>query len=480
MHGIIEKIEVLSLQYIITKQKQYLSLLKHLDIVFYTKPIYKNILKFLKTTPESDWIGGLQHLNLNSNQLSFLTTYKNNKLTAESILSIIFNNYKKREIDLTVSALNKETDLSKKQELIKKLSHINNLSITATFKKTEEALKEYDDYIAQKQEEFINGNGQVGISTGIEELNNLIMGIKNQEYILVAARPSMGKTSLTIKMFLEALEEDKGIPVFFSLEMPTEQIMGRLIALKANLSLKETIFGEPLTEERLKRFQEAKEWLSNKKFVIEDFSKEKEREGLLITPNDIDRRLSRIESNYGDIGVVFIDFIQLLAPNDFRIREQNAKMTHISAMIKALTKKYNTPIVALSQLNRALESRIDKRPLMSDLRESGSLEQDADIIIFVYRAEIYLERELKNKLKNEPDPEIEGKLKFLKERPYTEAELIVGKNRNGPTGIANTFFTKEDAGFKDITPTKEYSIDNIFTQNLELSDLELKDDEGIF
>jgi len=229
-----------------------------------------------------------------------------------------------------------------------------------------------------------------------------------------------------------------------------------------NLELAHTIFGKDREGTKIS-IEEAIEFFESKNFYIEDFSSDDGGRKLSISPEDIDHKLSEIVKKEGKIKAIFIDYIQLLSPSDKRLIGQNERVSSISAELKALGRKYGCPIVALSQLNRALENRQDKRPQLSDLRDSGSLEQDADIIMFVYRPEVYLEKEILEKLKNKPnDTTLERQLQILRNRQYSETEIIIGKQRNGPTGIVNTYFSKKNTRFGDIEDETIEMFDEIY------------------
>ena len=372
--------------------------------------------------------------------------------------------YKQREITKKTTEINTLADLKEKERAIQELQELSNISSTVyTLTDSEESLKKYKEYLDKAKESLINNGGVLGISTGIPSLNEKIIGLKNTEYILVAARPSMGKTSSTVGMFLEAIFDTKveGVPVFFSVEVETEQIMGKMIAqMYDDLEVSTTIFRKNAHQNE-ELIEQAMEKLSEQKYYIEDFSEGNGKLG--VTPQDIDIKLKKIEEKEGKISCIFIDYIQLLHASNSRIIGMNERTSSISSELKALARKYQCPVVALSQLNRDLEKRVDKRPQLSDLRDSGSLEQDADIILFVYRAEVYLEKELLEKLKNNPEDQASlRQLEMLRNRQYSEAEIIVGKNRNGPTGIVQTYFNKKNTRFGDISEEEDINLSEIY------------------
>lgn len=324
-----------------------------------------------------------------------------------------------------------------------------------------------DTYLAKLQKtqtDFIENNGVVGISTGLDKLDELIYGMGSEDYILVAARPSMGKTSLALKMFLSAIRADK-VSVFVSLETPLPDLIGRLIVQVNNdLELKHTIFGKDADLVN-STILEIVEFLRNKKIYIIDFQGDSLSDALNPTPELVSKKLKKIEKIEGTLDVVFWDHIGLLGSSKKNIPEGNLKMTAISRELKLMIRTFGCPFIILSQLNRDLEKRVDKRPKLSDLRDSGALEQDADKIIFVYRAFIYLMAEIKEKMKEKPDdPSFQREIDLLMGRDYTEAELIISKHRNGALGTIDACFHKASASFHDEIED-EIDLDAIYGQN---------------
>lgn len=272
-------------------------------------------------------------------------------------------------------------------------------------------------------------------------------------------------TSLTTGFFIEAIADKnvEGVPVMFSLEMENEQIMGRMIAqINDDLDLRQTIFGKDkdISEYSI---NSAIEFLEQKDFYIEDFADDDGNQKLSITPLDLLNKLREIKAKHGKISLIIIDYIQLMSPSNPKLLSPNERVSSISSEIKSLGRQFGCPVVALSQLNRDLEKRQDKRPQLSDLRDSGSLEQDADIIMFVYRPEVYLIKELQEKMKAKPnDIQLERQFRLFTQREFSEAEIIIGKQRNGPIGIANTYFKKKNAKFGDVYDESVLNIEEIY------------------
>jgi replicative DNA helicase len=243
-------------------------------------------------------------------------------------------------------------------------------------------------------------------------------------------------TALTLNMALKSLENGDGV-AFFSLEMPAEQLVLRMLSAKTSIALQDLRVGN-MTDEEWTRLSEAVDWLANQKLFVDD-------EGSL-TIHQVRAKLRKLKSHHPEIKIAFIDYLQLMTGASNKDRHQ--EVSDISRGLKMLARELNMPIVALSQLNRSLESRADKRPLLSDLRESGAIEQDADIILFVYRDDVYRIREEKEK---EMKARAEGKeyKSTFHEKEEEDAEIIIGKQRNGPTGIVELKFQKRFTRFVD-------------------------------
>ena len=256
-----------------------------------------------------------------------------------------------------------------------------------------------------------------GIATGFKDLDQRTSGLQKADLVVVAARPSMGKTAFAINIAEYAAMSDKSVLVF-SMEMPAEQIILRMISSLGRIDQTHLRNGD-LQDDDWTRFTGAVSQLKNKKFYIDDTA--------ALTPAVMRSRARRVARETGGLDLIVVDYLQLMrtgTPNENRVNE----ISEISRGLKALAKEMNCPVVALSQLNRQLESRPDKRPLNADLRESGAIEQDADVILFIYRDQVYNE-----------DTEDLG-----------IAEIIIGKQRNGPIGRLKLKFTEHLTKFEDL------------------------------
>src|SRR5690554_2861387 len=256
-----------------------------------------------------------------------------------------------------------------------------------------------------------------GVPTGFADFDRITAGLQPSDLIILAARPSMGKTTLALNIAENAAVRLK-IPVaVFSLEMSKEQLAIKLLCAEAGVNNQRIRTGD-LTEEDWPRLSHALGRLSEAKIFIDDSPN--------ISAWEIRAKARRIKSEHG-LGLIIIDYLQLMQGR-YRTENRQQEVSEISRSLKALARELSTPVVALSQLSRAVEQRPGKKPSLADLRESGSLEQDADLVCFLYREDYY-------------DPETEKK---------NITELIVAKHRNGPTGKVEFYFQKEFSKFVSI------------------------------
>lgn len=262
--------------------------------------------------------------------------------------------------------------------------------------------------------------GLIGSSTGFKDLDTKLQGIQNGDLIVVAGRPSMGKTSLAMNLAENVLvdRDTKGAVLIFSLEMPGESLTTRMLSGMCKLNQQNVRSGQ-LKDNELKLLLQEGERLKNLPLWIDDSS--------LLSPMELRakaRRLARQEEH--GLSLIVVDYLQLMqlpTSSENRVNQ----ISEISRSLKSLAKELQVPVIALSQLNRAVEQRPNKRPIMADLRDSGAIEQDADVILFIYRDEVY----------NEDSDQ------------GNKAEIIIGKQRNGPIGTVNLTFLKEYTRFEN-------------------------------
>jgi len=314
----------------------------------------------------------------------------------------------------------------------KKLYEISIDSDTKEFRDSPEMV---DSTIKQIHEMKKRGNTTViGVDTGFDDLNKLTTGFGKGDLIIIAARPAMGKTAFTLNLAQNALDDGLGVAVF-SLEMPAEQLMLRMLSAKTSIPLQKLRVGD-LDDEQWSRLMSASDEMSQKKLFVDD-------DGML-NIHQLRSKLRKLKSNHQEISLCIIDYLQLM--NGGAGKDRHLEVSEISRGLKLLARELEMPIIALSQLNRGLESRNDKRPMLSDIRESGSIEQDADMILFVYRDDVYKIREEAEKEKKAKQEGNEYKSTF-KEKKEEDAEIIIGKNRNGPVGKVDLVFQKDFTRF---------------------------------
>ncbi len=263
-----------------------------------------------------------------------------------------------------------------------------------------------------------------GVTTGFDRLDLLTAGLQNSDLIIVAARPSMGKTAFALCAALNAAIKQNVPVAIFSLEMSKQQLMHRMLAIRGRVNLSSLRRPATLKDEEWKNLYAAADIISNAPIFIDDSP------GL--STLELRARARRLKAEHG-LGLVVIDYLQLMRSSR-RTDSRELEISDISRSLKALAKELDIPVMALAQLNRKVEDRTDKRPILADLRESGAIEQDADVIMFIYRDDVY-------------------KYKKPSERPPVgEAEVIIGKQRNGPVGIAELMYHSEYTSFVSRSP----------------------------
>ena len=283
-----------------------------------------------------------------------------------------------------------------------------------------EAIREVLVGVMERIDELHGTAGEVtGVATGFLDLDRYTAGLQRGDLVVVAGRPSMGKTALALNLVESAAIGAKLAVVVFSMEMSSEQLTMRFMSSLGRIDAHKIRTGK-LEDPDWPRLTTAMTMLNESKIFLDDSPD--------LTPTELRARCRRLKREH-DVGLVVVDYLQLMhVPGTSENRA--TEISEISRSLKALAREIEVPVVALSQLNRSLETRSNRRPLLSDLRESGAIEQDADVILFIYRDEVY----------NEESPD-RGK-----------AEIIVGKQRNGPTGTVTLTFLGHIAKFENYAP----------------------------
>jgi replicative DNA helicase len=283
--------------------------------------------------------------------------------------------------------------------------------------------------------------GLVGVPTGLADLDQKLGGLHKSDLVILAGRPSMGKTALATNIAYNAAQnilkrQEKSSIAFFSLEMSSEQLSTRILSEQARIKSDDIRRGK-VTEEEINRYIETSRNIYNLPLYIDETP--------AITIATLSNRARRIKRLFG-LSLVVVDYIQLMRSNNNKSDNRVQEISEITQGLKALAKELAVPVLALSQLSRAVEQRDDKQPQLADLRESGSIEQDADVVMFVYREEYYLERK-QPKLGSIEHAEWQSKMNDVNGL----ADIILGKQRHGPTGTVKVEFEGIYTKFKDLT-----------------------------
>lgn len=266
---------------------------------------------------------------------------------------------------------------------------------------------------------YHSGDAITGLATGLTELDDMTSGLQPSDLIIVAGRPSMGKTTLVMNIAEHAAIKSGKSVLVFSMEMPADSLAMRMMSSLGRIDQHRIRTGK-LDDDDWPRVTSAVHMLSEAPLFVDDTP--------ALSPAEMRARARRLMKERGQLGLVVVDYLQLMKVPGFKADNRTAEISEISRSLKSLAKELNVPVIALSQLNRSLEQRHDKRPVMSDLRESGAIEQDADLICFIYRDEVY----------NEDSPD------------KGCAEIIIAKQRNGPIGKTKVAFLGKYTRFEDL------------------------------
>ena len=273
---------------------------------------------------------------------------------------------------------------------------------------------------ANIQESAESGSSLVGVSTGFSRIDDITLGFQKSDLIIIAGRPSMGKTALGFNIAENVARQTDQAVLLFSMEMSSEQVVRRFISSISNINLQRLMRGE-LGDDDWEGIDKALSVLSSKNILLDDTP--------ALTPSEVKARARRVQRENENLALIVIDYLQLMqVPGKGENRV--AEISEISRSLKAMAKELNVPVVALSQLSRAVDSRPNNRPILSDLRDSGAIEQDADVVAFLYRHSQY----------DKSDLESRGK-----------AEVNIAKQRNGPTDTVQLAFIEDIATFQNLS-----------------------------
>ncbi len=375
-----------------------------------------------------------------------LTRFSGSAKQALDYAKVIHEMYLRRELILISNNLSSETLNSKDQNAESIIENTEKSlfdlaergSFSQSFLKFNHAL---DQTIEMATLAMKNDKGIVGVPTGLTELDKKLGGLHKSDLIILAGRPSMGKTALATNIAYNAAQDimsrqEKSSVAFFSLEMSSEQLSTRILSEQARIKSDDIRNGK-VTEEEINRYIETSRNIYNLPLFIDETP--------AITIATLSNRARRIKRLFG-VKLIVVDYIQLMRSNSYKNEGRVQEISEITQGLKALAKELGVPILALSQLSRAVEQRDDKQPQLADLRESGSIEQDADVVMFVYRESYYLERK-QPKLGSIEYAEWQSKMNDV----IGLADIILGKQRHGPTGTVKVEFEGIYTKFKDLS-----------------------------
>ncbi len=398
------------------------------------------IKNFFNSKEELVEIGGIDYLI----KLTKVSTTKNQIKFYSQLLSDLY--IRRQLINISEETLeeskNKDLEISGTNILENTERKLFDIAERGEFQRSfvtfKDALKETIDMATAA---YKNDQGIVGVPSGLTDLDDRLGGLHKQDLIIIAGRPSMGKTALATNIAFNAslnIKKNnlKTSVAFFSLEMSSEQLSTRILAEQSRIKSNDIRRGK-INQDDFERFIEASKNLEMLPLHIDDTP--------AITISALSNRARRLKRKEG-LDLLVIDYIQLMKSSGYRNEGRVLEIAEITQGLKALAKELDVPILALSQLSRQVEQREDKKPQLSDLRESGSIEQDADVVMFVFREQYYLEKQ-EPKAGTAEHVEWQEKMSQI----HNEAEIIIGKQRHGPTGVIKLEFESAFTKFKDAT-----------------------------
>ena len=396
------------------------------------------IKNFFNTKEELVEIGGIDYLI----KLTKVSTTKNQIKYYSQLLSDLY--IRRQLINISEETLeeskNKDLEISGTNILENTERKLFEIAERGEFQRSfvtfKDALKETIDMATAA---YKNDQGIVGVPSGLTDLDDRLGGLHKQDLIIIAGRPSMGKTALATNIAFNASlnikkNDLKTSVAFFSLEMSSEQLSTRILAEQSRIKSNDIRRGK-INQDDFERFIEASKNLEMLPLHIDDTP--------AITISALSNRARRLKRKEG-LDLIVIDYIQLMKSSGYKNEGRVLEIAEITQGLKSLAKELDVPVLALSQLSRQVEQREDKKPQLSDLRESGSIEQDADVVMFVFRQQYYLEKQ-EPKAGTAEHVEWQEKMSQI----HNEAEIIIGKQRHGPTGVIKLEFESAFTKFKD-------------------------------
>ncbi len=366
------------------------------------------LVNFLQENGSLNKIGGIQILIELISQIPNLIYF-------EEYVRLVKDKFFRRcLIKLGYEAINSGyiTNIGLEDILIEFETKVFNLTNETKTKKLFSSAELLNEILIDLKEKFLNSNS-IGLKSGFHDLDSLIQGFQKSDFIIIAGRPSMGKTALSLNIVINIIQYSKLPILFFSLEMSKEQIMYRLLAMETNVNQMRLRNGK-LSQNDWIKVNKMVNILSKLPLFIDDSSD--------LSIQNIRSKIKTLMFEQNQVGLVIIDYLQLMQNSRLKIENRVQELSQITRSLKIIAREFNIPIIALSQLSRSVENRVEKRPVLADLRESGSIEQDADLVLMLYRKQ------------NNNDNDI---------------ELIIAKQRNGPVGTVQLKFDEKTTKFSN-------------------------------
>ena len=419
-----------------------------------------------------DTVGGVEYL-------SKLAGAGSTVVNIEHYAQIVFDNARRRDLihlgqNIINDAYVEDLDKTVNNQIESAEQQLFNLASTGKSERNVVTLGDALKMALQEAEIAYKADGKLsGLTTGLDDLDKSISGLHHSDLIIIAGRPAMGKTTLALNIAFNAAnailngranKQYTGAVAFFSLEMSCDQLATRILASQSKISSSRMREGSNLTDEDFMKMSQYSDALSKTPIVIDDTAE--------VSVPAIKTRARRIARQFGGLALIVIDYLQLMTSpggkrNDNRVQE----LSEITRGLKILAKELDVPVIVLSQLSRKVEDRDDKRPILSDLRESGSIEQDADIVMFTYREEYYLNG-------HSPDARLSGMAsetaiqnwQHRLDRSRNKADIIIAKNRHGKPETVHLSFNAECSLFDNLNqytqqPISESDFDNQYVHS---------------
>ena len=388
------------------------------------KPIdTTTLIDELLNTNKLNEVGGIEYLTILVDELII-------EENIEFYINILKDKLLLRKILKTMEDLCQDWNENEVTDVADYLSNVENKITAITKDRRAEGFEKVDSILERVQKISIQDakstNELKGTPSGFKDLDRMTGGFQKGDLIILSARPSMGKTALALNFAINSIikRNGKGTVAIFSVEMPKEQLMRRILSSQCQINSAD-LSRSIADDSKADKIQAVFQRLSSYNLFIDDSS--------TIKLSDIQAKTRNLKKQHDDLQLVVVDYIGLVQANNSKGDNRQQEVAEISRGLKALARELEVPVICLAQLSRLVERRPDKRPMLSDLRESGAIEQDADLVLFIYRDEYYAQ-------KKESDSN---------EETNPVAEVIIAKHRNGPTGKINLLFTKEFGTFSN-------------------------------